>query len=311
MITRDRLMIGTTLKYSWKNLLFSSLCALAAYTLHVPLGIQDYYIPTEVVSIFGVALAIILAFKNGSAYSRWWEARQIWGGIINDSRNWARQVITCLNSIPAPGEEGRELQSLIDRQIAWVYALKMRLRKIDDQAQWDKEVGPYLNKKEYTDLQKVSNPVTHLGYEQGRAIKSLLNAEEVDLFVYLEMQATLNRLVSHQGSAERIKNTPLPMPYEYYTRAFLYLFIFMFPFAFIKVFISVNSEILIVPISVIVGWMFHQIYIFGVVLSRPFENWNTDVALDSITRTIEIDLKEAMNEEHVPEMLQPVDGVLN
>ncbi|NND94045.1 MAG: hydrogenase [Flavobacteriales bacterium] len=310
MITRDRLMLGTTLKYSWKNILFSGISALAAYVLHVPLGIQDYYIPTEVVSIFGVALAIILAFKNGSAYDRWWEARKIWGAIINDSRNWARQVITCLNSGSSTEEQRQQTRSLLNRQIAWIHALKLRLRKVTDPSVWNAEVGVYLEKDEYEDLQKVNNMVTHLGFEQGRSIKDLHNAGKIDLFVYLEMQTTLSRLVNQQGSAERIKNTPLPMPYEYYTRAFLYLFIFMFPFAFIKVFISAHSEVLVIPITIIVGWMFYQIYVFGLVLSRPFENWNTDVALDSITRTIEIDLKEVMKEEDSPKMLEPVKGVL-
>jgi len=311
MITRDKLVLKTTLKYSYKNILFSAICALAAYILHVPLGIEDYYIPTEVVSIFGVALAIILAFKNGSAYDRWWEARKIWGNIINDSRNWARQVITCLDYSPANSEEEALVYTLVKRQVAWANALKYRLRGIEDAASWDAEVGAYLDEKEYAQLQKVNNQVTHIGYEQGRAIKRLLSAEKTDLFVYLEMQGTLTRLVNQQGAAERIKNTPLPMPYEYYTRAFLHLFIFMFPFAFIKVFMTAHSEMLVVPVTIIVGWMFHQIYVFGLVLSRPFENWSTDVALDSIARVIEIDLKEAMNETDVPKALTPIDGVLN
>lgn len=108
-------------------------------------------------------------------------------------------------------------------------------------------------------MQSVTNEVTHLGFEQGRAIKQLSHSGEIDLFVYLEMQAALSRRVDHQGAVERIKNTPLPMPYEHCTRAFLYEFIFMFPFAFIRVFMSASSELLIVPITVIVGWMFHQI----------------------------------------------------
>jgi putative membrane protein len=311
MITRGRMNLITTLRYSWKNILFSAVCALAAYVLHVPLGIEDYYIPTEVVSIFGVALAIILAFKNGSAYDRWWEARKVWGSIINDSRTWARQVITCIDQNLSDEEHVDQMSSLVHRQIAWTHAMKLRLRKIKNQSAWDKEVGAYLAEEEYAQLQKVTNEVSHLGFEQGRSIKKMHSSGEIDLFVYLEMQATLTRLVDHQGAAERIKNTPLPMPYEYYTRAFLYVFIFMFPFAFIRVFMSASSELLIIPITVIVGWMFHQIYVFGLVLSRPFENWSTDVALDSISRTIEIDLKEVLGETDIPEMLKPNKGVLN
>lgn len=311
MITRSRMKLSTTLKYSWKNILFSAACAVTAYVLHVPMGIDDYYIPTEVVSIFGVALAIILAFKNGSAYDRWWEARKVWGAIINESRTWARQVITCIDiKLPDEGHE-YQMRNLVNRQIAWTNALKLRLRRIEARETWDEQVGQYLEVEEYTHLLTVTNAVSHLGYVQGRTIKKMFSEHEMDLFVYLEMQSTLTRLVDCQGAAERIKNTPLPMPYEYYTRAFLYLFIFMFPFAFIKVFMSAHSELLVIPITVIVGWMFHQIYVFGLVLSRPFENWGTDVALDSISRTIEIDLKEAIGEKEIPEMLKPVRGILH
>jgi putative membrane protein len=68
--------------------------------------------------MFGVALAIILAFKNGSAYDRWWEVRIVWGSIINNSRTWARQVITCIDISLSDKEYGHQMRSLMNRQIA-------------------------------------------------------------------------------------------------------------------------------------------------------------------------------------------------
>jgi ion channel-forming bestrophin family protein len=138
-----------------------------------------------------------------------------------------------------------------------------------------------------------------------------MNARDVlDTFSYIQMDDTITRLTDLQGRCERIKSTPLPRPYDYYTMAFLNLFLFFFPFAFIQDLENLGETYLIFPITMLVGWMFYQIYVLGKVLSSPFENYNTDVAMSAICTIIEIDLKEVINEKNVPEPLQPVKGVL-
>tara|TARA_R110002096_G_scaffold394029_1_gene589226 strand:- start:149 stop:526 length:378 start_codon:yes stop_codon:yes gene_type:complete len=122
------------------------------------------------------------------------------------------------------------------------------------------------------------------------------------------MDDTLTRLTDLQGRCERIKSTPLPRPYDYYTMLFLNLFILFFPFAFIEMFISLSAPLLVIPVTAIIGWIFYQIYVFGLVMSNPFENWKTDVALSAISNVIEIDLKEIIDDKDVPTKMQPEDG---
>ena len=81
-------------------------------------------------ALFGSAIGLIVAFRNNSSYGRWWEARTLWGGIVNNSRSWARQVLTGI--APQKPEERDEVRTMqcrmVHLQIAWVYALKQQLR---------------------------------------------------------------------------------------------------------------------------------------------------------------------------------------
>lgn len=92
--------------------------------------------------------------------------------------------------------------------------------------------------------------------------------------------------------------------------AFLNLFVLTFPFGIIATLRELNEAYLVFPITILVSWMFYQIFILGKVLSNPFDNIKTDVALDAICRTIEIDLLEITNDRDVPKPLKPVKGVL-
>ena len=49
-------------------------------------------IPWFPLTIIGTAVAFYVGFKNNSAYDRMWEARKIWGAIVNNSRIWGTNV---------------------------------------------------------------------------------------------------------------------------------------------------------------------------------------------------------------------------
>lgn len=310
MITRTHLRIDTAIVYSWKNLLFSFICSLLAYLVHTTLGNDSFIIPTSVVAILGTALAIILGFRNSSAYERWWEARKIWGGIVNESRTLTRQVLTIVDPHNIPPGLWEASTQVVRRQLAWINALRLQLRQITNEEEWKQHVARHLSEGDYTFIKSKTNKVTQLAMLQGNQIKEINSDEILDVFSYIQMDDTLTRLTDLQGMCERIKSTPLPRPYDYYTMAFLSLFIFFFPFAFMSEFEALHVPYLIFPVTMFVGWIFYQIYVLGKVLSRPFDNLKTDIALNAICTTIEIDLKEIIEDKDVPTPLKPVDGAL-
>ncbi len=101
-------------------------------------------------ALFGGAIGIIVAFRNQSSYARWWEARTLWGGIVNNSRSWARQVTTVM--MPLNDAEAEELkvmqQRLVYHQIAYAYALRQHLRELEP---WEL-LRPLLNERELSEL---------------------------------------------------------------------------------------------------------------------------------------------------------------
>jgi putative membrane protein len=310
MITRRHLRLDTALRYSWKNITYSLICGTAAWLLYAVWHLDEFYVPKEAVAILGTALAIILGFRNSSAYDRWWEARKIWGGVVNESRTFTRQVLTIVDPANVPLDLLENCKSLVRGQIAWVNALRLQLRNQTDTGIWQKEVGHYLKPDQYQKIMLSTNKVTQIAMLQGYAIKEINAHETMDIYSYIQMDDTLTRLTDLQGRCERIKSTPLPRPYDYYTMLFLNLFILFFPFAFISVFISLGAPLLVIPLTTIIGWIFYQIYVFGLVMSSPFENWKTDVALSAISNIIEIDLKEIIEDPDVPLKIQPENGAL-
>jgi ion channel-forming bestrophin family protein len=89
----------------------------------------DWVAPRHVpLALYGSAIGIIVSFRNNLAYSRWWEARTLWGQIVNASRNLARLVceVTARNT-----ETLLAQRQIVYHQIAYVHALRQQLRGLD------------------------------------------------------------------------------------------------------------------------------------------------------------------------------------
>ncbi len=112
-------------------------------------------LPHIPLSLFGSAIGIIVAFRNQSSYARWWEARTLWGAVVNNSRSWARQVTTIM--VPSNDAEAEELKEyqrrLVYHTIAYVIALRQHLRGLEP---WG-ELVPLLSEKELSDLRDEKN----------------------------------------------------------------------------------------------------------------------------------------------------------
>jgi len=117
-------------------------------------------------------------------------------------------------------------------------------------------------------------------------------------------------LANYQGGCERIKNTPLLRQYDYFTRLFLYTFIILLPFALVGDFARLELGYLMLPVSVIIAFVFAIIGKVGEVNEDPFENRITDVPLTALCNTIEIDLREILGERDLPAKMQANQGFL-
>jgi putative membrane protein len=283
--------------------------ASAVWTLHVA-KITDITFPFSIAAILGSALAIFVAFRNQSSYARWWEARTIWGGIINSSRIFARQIIANANNAVTTGKASTGSvhefkKEMIHRQVAFAHALRIHLRKQDA---WY-EMKHLLAEAEYRDLLTKQNKPNMLLQTQGIRIKESMRVEMLGAFDNISMEPNLATFNNWQGACERIKNTPLPMNYQYFTKLFLYVFICILPLCLIGDFVKMNMGFLVIPVSFLISFVFAVMNRVGEINESPFENAMADIPMTALCNTIERDLKE-MLDEPLPEKMVPENGYL-
>lgn len=299
--------IGGIAFYNRKNIALFVLISISAtiqYQYATFWLYDPFTLPVVPVSILGGALAIFLGFRNNSAYDRWWEARKIWGGVVNASRTFASFVISYSSERFSDGQIEFDAikawrKETIQRHIAWLYALKMHLRK---ENYWD-DLNKYVSKQEIETLKSLHNKPAQLLNIQSLTIQKAYDQQMIDDFRHVELGNMVKELYSLQGMAERIKSTIFPYYYNYFTNVFLWLFIICLPFALVE-----DMGWTTIPMSIAIAFVFTILEKSGAVTEDPFEGRAADTPISTITRNIEIDLLEMLESSHVPAPLEPIEG---
>jgi ion channel-forming bestrophin family protein len=260
-------------------------------------------LPHIPLALFGSAIGIIVAFRNQSSYARWWEARTLWGTIINNSRSWARQVTTVM--MPLREAEAGELKEtqrrLVYYQIAYAHALRQQLRGLEPWA----ELKPLLSEQEIEDLHGERNVPLAIQQWMGALLRQCQVRGWVDIAHWRALDANLDDIVDAQGGTERIKSTPMPKQYDYFPQLFVQMYCVMLPLTLVM------SMGWFTPLgSTLVGFIFLALDKIGRDLEYPFENSIYDVPMTSLTTTIEINLRQLLGETELPKAIVPVNGVL-
>ena len=257
-------------------------------------------------TLYGTAMSIVVGFRNNYAYSRWWEARTLWGAIVNSSRSVGRQATTLLSPRPEGGaaeeaEVAAMQREIVHYQIAWVHALRQQLRGLDPLT----EIRDLVPETEHADLAKQKNVAVALQQRMSGMLKRARSRSWISDLEWQSMDKNLDNLIDAQGGAERIKNTPLPRQYHFFPRVFVQIYCLMLPLG------MVQNLGWYTPIgSTVVGFMFIALDQFGRDLEDPFDNKTYDVPLTAICKTIEINLRQLLGDNSGPLPETPVNGVL-
>ncbi len=300
MIITKQIRLTRIIKGTWKNLIILTLICILAYFFDIYFLKNYVEIPSFVPGILGPALAFFIGFNNNQAYDRWWEARKIWGALVNDSRSWARQII--YNTSVNNPEEQNELISIrkraVHRHIAFLYALKENLRG-DSKKAYKK----YLIPREFEHVELESNIHNAILNNQSKDLEYLNKKGWIDGFRFIEMNEMIINFCDEMGMSERIKNTIFPTTYVFYTRLFIWLLIISTTF--------VSTDLVgawAIPIGIFVGYVFLITHIIGLAILNPFEPTPSGISLDQITRTIEINLLEMLGEKEIPEPVKSINN---
>lgn len=285
-------------------------------------ALRHFSIPWLPLSLIGTAVTFYVGFKNNQAYDRLWEARTIWGGIVNSSRMW-----------------GSNIKALIYRQIAWLFQLRQQLlaptpwehlslkgpygkvarrrrQKLglgllgDDIT--DKQLQNYLTEKDYKVLPSYKNGAVQLIDLQSQELAKLRKTGHLGDFEHIALQGILNDFYEHQGKAERIKKTPFPRQFASFGFIMVCLFVSMLPFGFFSEFTKIGAYgiWLAILFTILIGWVYVVMELVGDYSENPFEGLTNDIPLLSISRNIEIDLLQQLGVTNLPEPIPTINHVL-
>ncbi len=326
------------LTWTRRDIVFLVVVATIPTLLYVLLGWKWLSIPWLPIALIGTAVAFIVGFKNNATYSRLWEARQIWGAIVNGSRTWgnmARDFVTNKHAIhPVPESALKEIHTrLIYRHIAWLTALRFQLREArnwenltksynadyrkyysipEHENKLEEELSRYLSPEEKAYILSKKNRATQIISLQSQELKELLDKGFIEDFRHMELANMLKDFYEQQGKCERIKNFPYPRQFATINLFFVKIFVILVPFGLLQEFGKLGEHFvwLTIPFSVLVNWVFHTMEKIGEATENPFEGTPNDIPMAALSRTIEIDLREMLDEQTLPEPVKPVNNIL-
>ena len=316
MYVRNNLRFSVIRRLTWRGLVIVAIYDMLVCLLYGPMHMHFLDIPWQPVATLGTAVAFYIGFKSNGSYDRFWEGRQLWGSIVNVSRVWAVRVFHFVEPLASDrlpdSEEVRDLhRRLLYRQIAWVNALRLHLRRQTD-THWDTDVAPFLDPNEDVDVRHMSNPPTHLLRQQSNELRQLYQRGLLTEFRHVALMTTIQDMFNAQGGCERIKNTPFPRQYAYFSFIFVWVFAAVLPLGLVEEFdrLGPGHLWLTIPFAGLVSWVFNTIEMVGHTSENPFDNDIYDVPMTAICRNIEIDLRELLAETELPPKIEPVEDVL-
>ncbi|MFW0718197.1 bestrophin family protein [Pedobacter sp. N23S346] len=247
--------------------------------------------PIAIPTFIGTAISVILSFKINQSYDRWWEARKIWGSIVNDSRSLVLQ----LQSFLSAGNKD-EIKEIAYRQIAWCFSLGQSLRGNDPVENLDK----YIGEADLASIKKHSNKPLALLQLNTLQIAKLREKGALELFSHVQINNTLVNFSNWMGMAERIKSTVFPKTYRLFLHFFIYIFVVTLSIALRNI-----DSFFEIPLLLVISSAFFLLEKSATHLQEPFNNKPTDTAVTTIATTIEINIKQLLEEKDVPEPLAP------
>lgn len=273
------------------EIVYVILIALTVKFLFIKL--QDYIpeMPLPIPAFLGTSISVLLSFKMNQSYDRWWEARKIWGSIVNDSRTLILQMQSFLNKT-----NNEAIKIIAYRQIAWCYSLGQSLRELDPLD----NITHLMSTEDLQKLVTISNKPLGILQQNTLDFKTLKDKKELTDYNHVQISNTLARLVDSMGMAERINNTVFPVTYRKFLHFVIYLFVITLSLALGDI-----DSIFELPLLVLISSTFFFLEKSATHMQDPFNNIPSDTAMTSISNTIEINLKQLIDDKNIPETYKP------
>lgn len=243
--------------------------------------LQNVSLPLPVTAILGTAVSLLLAFRTSQSYDRWWEARKVWGAIVNDSRTFIRQLMQFI-----PEENNKELKAFAERQAIWTLALGEALRK----QTFSERVQRYLDENKIAG----TNIPNALLDAHARQIAQLAKQGKISEFQVMQLNNTLAGFCNSMGMCERIKNTVFPRAYSLLLHTLIYVFTFLLPFG-----LDDDKLLVEIALTILIPVIFISIEKTAIIMQDPFENSPVDIPVTALAQTIENNIRQMVGEKPI------------
>ena len=272
-------------------------------------GVHTTVFSASAVAMLATVVGIFLVFSFNHTYQRWWEARILWGQLVNTSRNFGRQVVSLLQAERLTGELselelGALRRRLVYRQIAFVNALRLRLRQEEDLDC----LTTLLSEEDFSQVMAAQNRPQAILQQQVDDLLEQLGPETAQTVLLGFFDQSLNLLTDVQGGCERIKNTAFPPVVRTMSTVFVWGLAALIPAVFLE------PDQAIYPVEFVAVLFICMSFIvvkqLGQTLADPFEGQPSDTPMTALCRTIERDLREQLGESELPPAIEPHRGVL-
>ena len=294
---------GTPLTRIWLRLAVVVAVAVAVTVIHERHGTFGASLTTVPFSLVGLALGIFLGFRNNTSYDRFWEGRKLWGSLVNTTRTLARQIQTLIGKPEADSKVITEThRELTHRVIAYVHCFRHHLR---DEVH-PGEAAAFLPAHETEELRHQSNPPQAILHRLGQRCRELWQQGEIHPYHLMQLDQSLTDLTNLQGACERIKSTPIPASYTVLIHRLVAFYVFTLPFGLVG---SIGQWT--PAVVALVAYAFLGLDAIGDEIEEPFGTHINDLPLATISRMIEVNLRERLEENDIPELLAPVNDVMS
>ncbi|KVV41235.1 hypothetical protein WK81_18080 [Burkholderia ubonensis] len=285
---------GSVLQSIIPQLVFMAIVSTLAVFTNGRIFGEKIPLNTAPFTLFGLALAIFLAFRNNASFERFKEARHLWGDVLIASRTLTSQMRRYL---PDHVDDALRNQT-IDLLIAFVYALKHQLRHTDPADDLTRVLG---RARADALSGKVYKPVALLDEIRGNLARMLARAPDAGTTRWM-VDEQIDRLGNAVGGCERIASTPIPFAYSVLLHRTVYAYCVLLPFGLVD-----STEFFTPLICVFISYTLIALEAIANEVAEPFSTAPNALALDAMARTIERSVLELCGAE-LPKEVAPTDA---
>ncbi|HEY9903794.1 MAG TPA: bestrophin family ion channel [Candidatus Sericytochromatia bacterium] len=228
-----------------------------------------------------IVLGLLLVFRTNTAYERFWEGRKLWGGLVNNTRNLARQIWVDIAEVK-PEDRTKKISAL-RLLVAFAVATKLHLRS----EPVNTELEGLLSSSQYFKLKTMNHPPLEIAFWIGDYLQQQSQRQTLNHYQLPTLQGLLNNLVDILGGCERILKTPIPLAYAIHLKQLLLLYCLLLPFQFVAQLGWWTG-----PMVALVSFTLFGIEEIGIEIENPFGYDTNDLPLDAICATMRRNIED-------------------